>query len=163
MSKPKTLRITTASVQEAEERLARLPEDLARALRQSWQLALAGEQAFAADFYRNLFELAPQVVELFPGEMGAQQERLTHTLGECIALAEKPEELLLLLRASGARHHHYRTEIGHFVVMREALLNTLEQRLGNQFDQSMRQAWSQFFDAMSIVMCGALKAYRKSQ
>lgn len=145
-----------AALQAAEASLRALAPAKAAAIKQSWAMAMAVEGGFAADFYAQLFTLAPQVVSLFPGDMTDQQERLTHSLGDCVALVDDPDALLLLLRASGARHQYYGTEHGHFAVMRQALLATLAARLDGEFDAEMEQAWGELFDAMAIVMRGAM-------
>ncbi len=156
MAKQATSRLGKAEIQAAEDTLRDLAPVQGQAIQASWAMALAVDGRFAADFYAQLFASAPQVVALFPGDMSDQQERLTHTLGECVALVDDPEALLLLLKASGARHQYYGTEHAHFAVMRQALLATLAARLGEAFEPPMQQAWGAFFDAMAVIMRAAM-------
>jgi hemoglobin-like flavoprotein len=113
------------------------------------------------DFYRALFTVAPGVIGLFAGDMTEQQGRLTHTLAETVELVDQPETLLLLLRASGVRHHHYEVKHAYFSVMRTTLIDTIASRAGAMFDAAHRQAWESMFDNMAVIMQDGMAAAAK--
>ena len=152
-SSPSTSRAPSkAQVQAAELWLLEMPEEQARMVKNGWQAAVDAPGDFGSDFYRDLFTVAPGVIGLFSGDMTEQQGRLTHTLAETVELVDQPTTLLLLLRASGVRHHHYEVKHAYFSVMRDTLLNTMARRAGAVFDTAHRQAWEAMFDNMAAIM-----------
>ncbi|MBT9505645.1 globin domain-containing protein [Rhodoferax sp.] len=126
--------------------------DTAGLIKSAWEAAVSAPGDFAVDFYDNLFKAAPTVIDLFAGDMTEQQGRLTHTLGETVALVDKPEHLLLLLRASGVRHHHYEVKHAYFGIMRNILVDTIAVRTGEPFTPRHREAWEALFDNMATIM-----------
>jgi hemoglobin-like flavoprotein len=140
----------------ATERLYGLSSEQASHLAVSWRLALKAAGDFGRDFYANLFRACPALVELFPGDMSKQQQRLTETLGDAVALADRPEKLVLLLQAAGVRHRHYGVRNAHFAIMERELLRTLAQRIGPAFGDRQEAVWQSFFHNMSLVMRHAM-------
>ena len=153
---------TKAQVATAEDWLINIDAATAMRVESGWNAAINADGDFAADFYQNLFTAAPVVIDLFAGDMTEQRGRLTHTLAETVALIHNPEHLLLLLRASGVRHHHYQVKQAYFGVMRNILIDTIAARAGIFFTPEHRQAWEGFFDNMAIIMQGSMASAAKS-
>jgi hemoglobin-like flavoprotein len=152
-STPATSRAPSkAQVQAAELWLLEIGEEQAAMVKAGWQAAVDAPGDFGGDFYSALFTVAPGVIGLFSGDMTEQQGRLTHTLAETVELVDQPATLLLLLRASGVRHHHYEVKHAYFSVMRDTLINTMARRAGAMFDAAHRQAWEAMFDNMATIM-----------
>jgi hemoglobin-like flavoprotein len=149
---PSTRAPSKAQVKAAETWLMAIGDGQAGLIEDAWLRAVAAPGDFAADFYQNLFRAAPAVVELFSGDMNEQQGRLTHTLAETVALVHQPAHLLLLLRASGVRHHHYQVKQAYFGVMRDILIDTIALRAGAIFTPAHRSAWESMFDHMAAIM-----------
>ena len=147
---------TKAQLAAAEQWLMTIDGDTASLIETAWNTAVDAPGDFAADFYHNLFAAAPVVIELFSGDMTEQQGRLTHTLAETVTLLHNPAHLLLLLRASGVRHHHYKVKQAYFGVMRNILIDTIAIRAGDLFKDMHRQAWEGFFDNMATIMQGGM-------
>jgi hemoglobin-like flavoprotein len=163
MTKAPTARAPTkAQLAAAEHWLMNIHSDTASLIESGWRAAVNAPGEFAADFYHNLFAAAPGVIALFAGDMTEQQGRLTHTLGETVALVHNPEHLLLLLRASGVRHHHYQVKHAYFGVMRNILIDTLAVRAGEGFSTAHREAWEGLFDNMATVMQHGMASAAKS-
>jgi hemoglobin-like flavoprotein len=163
MTKAPTSRAPTkAQVTAAEDWLININADTAALIESGWHAAIDADGDFAADFYQNLFAVAPVVIELFSGDMSEQKGRLTHTLAETVALLHNPEHLLLLLRASGVRHHHYQVKQAYFGVMRNILIDTIATRAGYLFTAEHRQAWEGFFDNMATIMQSGMASAAKN-
>jgi hemoglobin-like flavoprotein len=145
-----------ANAEQAEVALISLSSEVVKCARDAWQLALAAPGDFATDLYAALFELSPALANLFPGDLSEQRRRLTATLRQSMDLLEEPQELVLLLKASGARHLHYGTLYEHFPVLGRALTQTLERRLEHSFTDERRQAWESLYKNMAEVMSGAI-------
>lgn len=140
----------------AEQRLHDMSVQDATRLQALWQSAISAKGDFGSEFYARLFAANPKVADLFPGDMEAQRRRLVETLGDAFRLAEYPEHLVLLLRAAGVRHGHYGVKHGHFRQMETALIDTLGQRLGDNWsdaDETLFRAW---FRSASLVMRQAM-------
>ncbi|MBC7609463.1 MAG: hypothetical protein H7228_07795 [Polaromonas sp.] len=153
ISKPPSTRAPNkAELEAAEQWLTNINFDTANSIKYAWEAAVSADGDFAADFYDNLFKAAPAVIGLFAGDMTEQQGRLTHTLGETVALIAQPEHLLLLLRASGVRHHHYEVKHAYFGIMRDILIDTIAVRAGASFMPTHRAAWESLFDNMATIM-----------
>jgi hemoglobin-like flavoprotein len=142
--------------EQAEVALISLSPEVVKGAREAWQLALAAAGDFATDLYAALFELSPTSANLFPGDLSEQRRRLTATLMQTMDLLEEPEDLVLLLKASGARHLHYGTQYEHFPVLGRALIQTLERRLGHSYTDEHRKAWESVYKNMADVMSGAI-------
>jgi len=153
---------TKAQLAAAENWLMTIDNNTASLIETGWNAAINAPGDFAADFYHNLFAAAPVVIELFSGNMTEQQGRLTHTLAETVALLHNSAHLLLLLRASGVRHHHYQVKQAYFGVMRNILINTIAARAGDLFRDAHRQAWEEFFDNMATIMQSGMANAAKS-
>ncbi|MES3020686.1 MAG: globin domain-containing protein [Pseudomonadota bacterium] len=151
-----------AQLQIAEQWLMAIDGATAELITTAWNSAVQAPGDFAADFYKNLFAVAPAVIGLFSGDMTEQQGRLTHTLGETVELVHQPETLLLLLRASGVRHHHYEVKQAYFGVMRNVLIDTICVRAGAVFSPAHRTAWEGLFDNMAVVMQHGMASAAKS-
>lgn len=152
------VRRRAAAAAEGERTLRELTPGERSLVREAWEGCRAAPGDFAAELYGRLFELAPPVAQLFPGDMTQQRRRLTATLEEAVDLLEQPEQLILLLRASGVRHLFYRVDYDHFGLLAAATRATLVDRLGDRFDDAHAAAWDRFYAAMTAVMSGAMAA-----
>jgi len=109
-------------------------------------LLLKNEDAFATNFYNRLFVKAPQVKELFTRNMLDQGRMLTHMLGGIIYSLSRPEYLILGLRSLGRQHEGYGVQKEHYPIVREALLETIEDELGDAYTHKVRHAWQSALD-----------------
>ncbi|HSB98052.1 MAG TPA: globin domain-containing protein [Spongiibacteraceae bacterium] len=145
-----------AQAEAAEQTLLALTPPVMQLIRTAWEESLAAPGDFAADLYANLFALAPAAAALFPGDLTEQRQRLTRTLSDALVLLETPQQLLLLLKASGVRHVHYQSAYAHFPILGAALDNTLQQRLNERLAPAQREAWQLLYATMAAIMCGAM-------
>jgi hemoglobin-like flavoprotein len=145
-----------ARVSEAERWLTGIDDRIAAKLIDSWHLAQKADHWFSVIFYQLLFNAHPEIAALFPGDMQQQQQRMTRTLGEAIDLSVAPDRLILLLKAAGVRHHHYRVVQAYFQLMEPVFLQALGRQLGDSFDDELQALWQKFFHNMTIVMRDAM-------
>lgn len=92
-------------------------------------------------FYQRLFELAPEVRELFPADLSKQARKLHDTLTWVVRHLERPEELLRALHALGDRHAGYKVQVDHYAAVGSALIWMFQQCLGDRFTEDMEEAW----------------------
>jgi hemoglobin-like flavoprotein len=103
-------------------------------------------------FYARLFELDPSLRKLFSGDMKRQGTMLMSMIGAAVRGLSDPNALIPVLTALGRRHTGYGVVDAHYATVAEALLWTLEQGLGADFDAESRDAWVAAYTLMSTVM-----------
>lgn len=124
-------------------------------VQQSWaKVAPIAPQA-AALFYTNLFERDPQLQSLFTGNMTAQGAKLMQMISAAVARLDQPNVLLPILQQLGVRHKDYGVKDAHYSTVGAALLQTLEQGLGDDFTPDVRQAWTDVYGVMAETMMAA--------
>ena len=117
----------------------------------------------AADlFYDRLFEMAPDVRRLFPNDLAEQKNKLMTMLGAAVAGLSKPEALLPVVRALGARHAGYGVAARHFAPVGAALIWTLEKGLGEAFTPDMKAAWVEVYSVLSHAMIAGMEPLPKA-
>ncbi|MGT2478419.1 globin family protein [Methylobacterium oryzae CBMB20] len=113
----------------------------------------------AADlFYGRLFEIAPRVRDLFPGDMTEQKQKLMAMLGLAVANLNRPDTVVPAPRDLGRKHVAYGAQDSHYAPVGAALLWTLEQGLGPDFTPEVREAWAETYALVAGVMKQAAAA-----
>jgi hemoglobin-like flavoprotein len=123
-----------------------------RHLRESVALLPMEDLAPAHEFYRRLFELAPEVRPMFNREMGLQAKKFADMLAWVILHLEHPNELSGELRALGARHNDYGVKIDQYAPLGSALIWMFQHTLGDRFTAEMEEAWLEFYAFLSFEM-----------
>jgi len=117
----------------------------------------------AADlFYDRLFETAPDVRRMFPNDLAEQKKKLMTMLGTAVSGLSKPEALLPVVRALGARHAGYGVAAEHFAPVGAALIWTLEQGLGDGFTPDVKAAWVEVYGVLSRTMIDGMEPLPKA-
>jgi hemoglobin-like flavoprotein len=109
--------------------------------------------ATAADlFYNRLFSLDPDLRPMFKGDIARQGQMLMSMIGAAVMGLSNLEKLAPVVRELGARHAGYGVRTEHYATVGAALLWTLEQGLGPQFNHEVREAWTSAYSLLSDVM-----------
>jgi hemoglobin-like flavoprotein len=127
------------------------PQQIA-AVRTSFDLVEPIADQAAALFYDNLFAADPSLRALFRGDIGEQGKRLLQMIGGAVRLLDHPQRLLPALHALGARHAGYGVRDAHYATVGAALLQTLEQGLGDAFTPAVREAWAVMYEIVAREM-----------
>src|SRR5229473_681180 len=105
--------------------------DQVKLVQQSFtKVAPIADQA-AVMFYDRLFEVAPQVKAMFPGDLTEQRKKLMATLSVVVNGLGNLESILPAASALATRHVSYGAKREHYPVVGAALLWTLEEGLGD--------------------------------
>ena len=105
-------------------------------------------------FYGRLFEIAPQVRAMFPGDMTEQRKKLMATLAIVVQGLNNLDTILPAASALAKRHVSYGVEAAHYPVVGQALLWTLEQGLGPSWTPEVAAAWTSAYTTLSEFMIG---------
>jgi serine/threonine protein kinase/hemoglobin-like flavoprotein/class 3 adenylate cyclase len=110
-------------------------------------------QAFAESFYNELFEIHPDAIPAFEHtDMPRQQKMLMDTLTLAIRGLDDFGKIEAAVRALGERHVDYGATMRDYKFVGQALLNTLERFLGNEFTPEAELAWREVYSALVRTM-----------
>jgi nitric oxide dioxygenase len=112
----------------------------------------------ATIFYRRLFDLDPALRALFPSDLTAQRRNLMQTLTVVVRNLDRIEGILPAVESLGARHAGYRVRPDDYETVGAALLDTLEEGLGEAFTPDVRAAWAAAYGLLASVMVRAGEA-----
>jgi len=128
-------------------------------LERSFDSAMRNPEAFGQRFYERLFTLAPSVRPLFPEDLVHQQKKLTQAIAMLMTGLARPAALAPGLRQLGARHSAYGAGPMHYVVVGEAMIETVAELCDPALDDSGRAAWMRLYGWVAATMLeGTVKA-----
>ncbi len=104
----------------------------------------------AAMFYNRLFEIMPETQALFRGtDMREQGRKLMQTLATAVGSLGRIDRIEQDIKSLGKRHIAYGVRKEHYAMVGQALLWTLQQALGDEFDDEMKTAWTTVYTALA--------------
>jgi len=163
---------------------ASLPSEKGRtAVERSWeQVQALGTYAVGELLYRHTFQIAPEVIELFPPEVRfkyrdwmADEEhdesnvfhspalrklfaKFVNAIGSTVAGLHDFSRLVPMLTQLGSRHLSYGLNEGHWPIMGKALILTLRDCLGGSLTSEVESAWAMVYGFMSNIMIEGLRS-----
>jgi nitric oxide dioxygenase len=102
------------------------------------------------EFYRRLFEIAPDARPLFKTQIDQQAKKFADTLAWVIAHLEDPHELSREMQELGARHDTYGVKPDHYASVGSALIWMFKHALGDRFTAEMEEAWLEAYAFISL-------------
>lgn len=125
-------------------------------VRRSWAQVLPIAPQAAELFYGNLFAADPALRGLFRGDMKAQGLRLMGMISAAVGKLDQIDQLVPVLQDLGRRHMGYGVQPQHYDAVGAALLQTLEQGLGEEaFTPDVRAAWTAVYALLAGTMMQA--------
>jgi hemoglobin-like flavoprotein len=103
-------------------------------------------------FYERLFAANPNFRALFKNDMRIQCIKLMTMLAMVIYDLPEPGRALPGIHDLAVRHVGYGVKLAHYDAMREALLWTLGQALGDDSTPAVREAWTVCYDELAGAM-----------
>jgi len=123
-------------------------------IQQSFAKVIPVSDKVAALFYGHLFEIAPEAMLLFRGDMAAQGRKLMATLSAVVNGLGELDTILPTVSALAIRHVSYGVKSAHYAPVGAALLWTLEQGLGPDWTPELASAWETAYRTLSDFMIG---------
>lgn len=114
--------------------------------------------AAAAEFYRRLFEIAPDTRALFSRDMAEQGRKLFLTLATVVDALDRLDTIVPVARELAIRHVAYGAREPHYAAVGSALVETLRVGLGHAFDRDTEAAWIAGYRILSDTMLAAVRA-----
>ena len=118
------------------------------------RLAVIPEVAGAL-FYERLFASKPSFRPLFKNDMRVQGVKLMTMLAMVVYNLPEPGHILPAIRDLAVRHVDYGVKLADYDALRDALLWTLQQALGEDFTPADREAWTVCYDELASEMKAA--------
>jgi hemoglobin-like flavoprotein len=107
----------------------------------------------AADlFYDRLFEIAPQLRQMFPSNLTEQKRKLMAMIAAAVGGLDDLDALIPQVKALGARHAGYGVTVNQYAIVGDALMWTLERGLGEAFTPDVRSAWAKVYGILAGTM-----------
>jgi hemoglobin-like flavoprotein len=113
--------------------------------------------AAASLFYARLFQLDPSLRPLFKADMAAQRRAVMGMLATAINGLDDLDTLLPAVKSLGRRHVGYGVKDADYDTVGRALLDALQQGLGDGFTPELRDAWAEAYALLAGVMRNAAK------
>lgn len=106
-------------------------------------------------FYNRLFEIAPEVKPMFRNaDIPEQSRKLLSMLSYIISKLDNLDTILDDVAKLSQRHVKYGVQDYHYEKVGEALLWTLEQGLGKNWNEETQEAWIACYTLLSGAMKG---------
>jgi hemoglobin-like flavoprotein len=99
-------------------------------------------------FYARLFEISPELRELFPGDLKRQRQALMAMIELIVKMLDLQDKLVPLIHYLGDRHRILNVKAEHFRPFGEALMWTLNRMLREEFTLDTRRAWTEAYRFM---------------
>ena len=114
-----------------------------------------GGATMAADFYRNLFALAPQTRVLFATEPDVMAVKFSAELAAIVEAITSYETFAPRVRELAVRHVTYGVQPQHYRAVGQALIRALAAHLGEAWDDDLEAAWRRANNLVSELMMEA--------
>ncbi len=113
-------------------------------------------QEVAADlFYNRLFELDPSLRTMFPEDLSEQKKKLMATIAFVVASLDRLDQIVPAVESLGRSHVAYGVQDKHYDTVGAALLWTLEQGLGEAWNDELKSAWAAAYGLLADTMQSA--------
>lgn len=128
-------------------------------IRTSFAAAMHDPDRFGREFYARLFALAPSLRALFPADMTHQRDKLVRALAILVRGLGDPDALVPSLQQLGARHVAYGVTAPHYVVVGEALIDTLDLLSPAPLDAATRAEWVKLYGWVVATMLSGAESH----
>jgi len=131
-------------------------EDVARII-SSFDIIKQDGKRFTRCFYDCLFEYAPLIKPMFKKDRSVQEEHFFALLSLAVSNISRQDELTPVLIELGQKHKSFGVEENQFPLVKTAFMLAIEYELKANFNEAIKQAWSNYFDSLAEPMILGLR------
>ena len=132
-------------------------------VRSTWAKLIPMADAAAKIFYTRLFEIDPSLRSLFKGDMAPQGKLLMGMINTAVEGLDDLDSIVPAVQELGRNHAGYGVKSEDYKAVASALLWTLRQGLGSDFNADVKNAWVETYTLLATVMQeAAAEASQKS-
>jgi len=125
-------------------------------VKKTWNIFREIDPVLVGDvFYSKLFFDMPHLENLFHNSKNTQAKKLVDMLSVIVGRLDNLEELMGEIQQLATRHVQYGVKEQHYKAVGTALLWTLQQGLGKDWDEKVKEAWTSCFQTLSDIMINA--------
>ncbi len=133
-----------------------MTEDQILLVKKTWSYFRDIDPVLTGDvFFSKLFIDMPQVKHLFHTSREEQAKKLIDMLTIIVGRLDHPEELTNDIQQLAKRHTQYGVKAPHYKAVGTALLWTLQQGLGKDWNDDVKAAWESCYAILSKTMINA--------
>ena len=130
-------------------------------IKKTWSVFREVDPVLVGDvFYRKLFLDMPHIQHLFHTPRQEQSRKLIDMLNIIVSQLDNLSELTEEISQLAIRHVKYGVKEHHYKAVGNALLWTLQQGLGRDWNEEVKNAWTDCFQMLSTTMINAGYRYR---
>jgi hemoglobin-like flavoprotein len=123
----------------------------------SWEKVKPISDKAAELFYGKLFELDPELKDMFKGDMAEQGRKLMMMINTAVNALNNIEGIVPAVQDLGKRHAGYGVQDKDYDTVAAALLWTLEAGLGDEFTPEVKGAWTDTYVLLATTMKDAAR------
>jgi len=128
-------------------------------VQQTWKIFRRIRPEIIGDvFYSKLFVEMPALEKLFVNPLSNQYKKLIDMISLVVGRLKNFDEVTTDIRELAKRHVGYGVKPAHYKLVGDALMWTLEQGLGNDWNDEVKEAWKQCYKILSETMIEASKS-----
>ena len=125
-------------------------------IKKTWSIFREIDPTVVGDvFYSKLFFDMPYLEKLFHTPKDEQSRKLIEMLSVIVGRLDNLEELTEEIKQLAIRHVQYGVKEQHYKAVGTALLWTLQQGLGRDWNEEIKEAWASCFHTLSTAMINA--------
>lgn len=127
-------------------------------IKKSWKAFRGIDPKVVGDaFYTKLFHDNPELRRMFPKNMEDQYKKLIDMLTAIVSRLDMLDVMGEDIASMSRRHAAYGVKPFHFKLVGDALLWTLEQGLGKDWNEEVEQAWQTCYQTLANLMMGTIQ------
>jgi hemoglobin-like flavoprotein len=130
---------------------AMTPEQM-QLVRHTATIVTAQSERFGTRFYERLFSAEPSLRGLFGSDMTEQRGKIVDELGFLIGAVDDLDTFVEEARSLGSRHHRYGARHAHYRLVEEALIGTLAELAGPDWNEASATAWHHLYNLIAESM-----------
>ena len=132
-----------------------LSEDEIQLVQESYAKIYENGDSFSQLFYKNLFQIAPDLSRLFSSNIETQGRKFMEILSIVVLDLQDEDLIIPLIQEMGRRHVGYGTEKEHYEIVGRALVKTLEESLSGGFTEKEKAIWVRLYGLIANIMITA--------
>lgn len=133
-----------------------MTEQQVNLVKNSWKIFQDINPVLVGDvFYSKLFISVPRLQHMFSISREEQSKKLIEMLNVIVGRLDRLDELTEDIRQLAIRHVDYGVKPDHYDAVGTALLWTLEQGLGRDWNKDVKEAWTVCYTLLSKTMIDA--------
>ncbi len=122
-------------------------------IRQSWQNLLGVDSTLLGDvFYSRLFFEEPDLEKMFKTTKEQQARKLVEMIDLIVSRLDRLHEVSQEIKEMAERHQSYGVKPKHYGMVGKALIWTIKNGMGKDWNQELEDAWIKCYSIMTGAM-----------